>query len=367
MISLAKPILSEEEIIEVEKVLRSGLIASGVVVENFEKAFASYIGVPYAIATSNGTTALHTALLALGCKQGDKILTTPFTFIASSNSIRMCNAIPVFGDIDPSTFNLDPDVARKLLKKDPSIRAILLVHLYGLPCDMDAFNSLKKEFGIELIEDCAQAHGALYNQKKVGSLGDVSAFSFYATKNMTTGEGGMVLTRSEVIYQLGKKIINHGRAGQYHHDIMGYNFRLTNIAAAIGLVQLKKLDRNNARRNHIAEYYNQTLKSLDWLTLPTNPKDRSHVFHQYTLQSHHRDELKLFLEKKNIQSAIVYPLPNCQQPTYEGFCKSIDPKTPHCPHASNAAKKVLSLPVHPGLTDTEVNEVVEAIQSFQPR
>jgi len=364
MIQVSKPFISPDERARVDQVLQSGMIASGAVTTEFEQKFAAYSQAKFGVATSNGTTALHAALLAIGIKPGDHVLTTPFTFIASTNSIAFCGAKPVFADIDPKTYNLDPNAARDVLKKRKDIKAILLVHLYGMACDMDAFLELKKEFGVLLIEDCAQAHGALYKDKKVGSMGDVSTFSFYATKNMTTGEGGMVLTNEQKTADLVRKLVNHGRTGQYEHDILGYNYRMTNFAAAIGIGQLEKLDAGNKRRQAIAGMYNKEFASLPWMTIPFVPSDRSHVYHQYTIRLQKRDALKLFLTDNQIGSFIVYPIPNCQQPLYKGTCDCESPNRCVCKVSGEAAREVLSIPVHPFLTDDEVRQVIAAIQKF---
>lgn len=364
MIQVSKPVISPDEQQRVLDVLRSGMIASGAVTTEFEQKFAAYSQAKFGIATSNGTTALHAALLAIGIKPGDRVLTTPFTFVASTNSIAFCGAKPVFSDIDPKTFNLDPNFVRDVLKKRRDIKAILLVHLYGLACDMDAFLELKKEFGVLLIEDCAQAHGALYKGKKVGSMGDVSTFSFYATKNMTTGEGGMVLTNDQKTADLVRKLVNHGRMGQYEHDILGYNYRMTNFAAAIGIGQLEKLDAGNKRRRAIAEIYTKEFAGLPWLTTPTVPSDRSHVYHQYTIRFQKRDALKQHLTDNQIGSFIVYPIPNCQQPLYKGTCDCESASKCVCKHSSQAAHEVLSIPVHPMLSDDDVSHIVTAVKNF---
>jgi dTDP-4-amino-4,6-dideoxygalactose transaminase len=365
MIHLAKPQITEDEIKRVEAVLRSGMIASGAVVTEFEGAFARYIGAKHGIATSNGTTALHAALESVGIRRGDRVITTPFTFIASSNSIRFTGATPIFCDIDPRTYNLDPEAVRSALKKDPSIKAILLVHLYGLPCDMNAFLQIKKEFGVLIVEDCAQAHGAEFNGKKVGGIGDISAFSFYATKNMTTGEGGMVLCNDDAFAARARKLINHGRKSQYEHDILGYNHRLTNMAAAIGVSQLGRLESFNSRRREIAGEYDAAFKANGKITVPFVPPTSTHVYHQYTIRVSNRDGLKAHLEKKEVQSAIVYPIANCLQEAYAGIssCRTRG----DCSHrnTTKASDEVLSLPVHPGLSAADVQKVIEAVKSYE--
>ncbi len=210
MIPIAKPLIGESEKTKVMEVLESGILASGAYVEEFEKAFAAYTGTAHGIAASNGTTALHLALLAAGIKEGDKVLTTPFTFIASSNSILYCGAIPVFADIEKDTFNIDPEDVRRKLEEDPEIRGLLIVHLYGCPCKMDEIMELVEEYDLILIEDCAQAHGAEYRGQKIGTFGKAAAYSFYPTKNMTTGEGGMVLTDDDEVAEKARLLVNHG-------------------------------------------------------------------------------------------------------------------------------------------------------------
>ncbi|HUL43474.1 MAG TPA: DegT/DnrJ/EryC1/StrS family aminotransferase [Bacteroidota bacterium] len=363
-IQVSKPVIAPDERARVDQVLQSGMIASGKVVEEFEQKFSAYCGCKFGIATSNGTTALHAALQTLGIGKGDKVLTTPFTFIASTNSIAYCGATPVFGDIDPKTYNLDPESARAILAKQRDIKAILLVHLYGLPCDMDAFLRLKKEFGVLLIEDCAQAHGATYGGRKVGSIGDIGVFSFYATKNLTTGEGGMIVTHDESVSKCIRKLINHGRTGQYEHDILGYNYRMTNIAAAIGIGQLEKLDTNNRRRQEIAARYTREFSALPWLKVPHVPAGSTHVYHQYTLRTPRRDTFRKYLGDNQIGSFIVYPLPNCQQPLYRGTC-DCDPKGDRiCGNSINASAEVLSIPVHPYLTKDDIEHIVSTVKKF---
>ena len=246
MIPIAKPLIEEEEINAVIEVLKSGMLAHGKEVEAFEREFADYLGIKHSIAVANGTTALDVALKSLKIGPGDEVITTPFTFIASSNSILFQGAKPVFADIDPKTFNLDPnDVLEKINKKT---RAIVVVHLYGQPADMKAFKEIAEDYNLYLIEDCAQAHGAEFEEQKVGTFGDIATFSFYPTKNMTTGEGGIVLTNDDELARRADLIRNHGQRKKYLHEELGYNLRMTNIAAAIGRVQLRKLDEWNSKR-----------------------------------------------------------------------------------------------------------------------
>ena len=240
MITIAKPQIGQEEKDAVMDVMGSGMIACGSVVAEFEQKFSDYVGMKYGIATTSGTTALEVALRALGIGAGDKVVTTAYSFIASTNSIVYTGATPILADIDKGTFDIDIDSAEECLKANPDAKALLVVHLFGQTCNMDAVMALAKKYDVKVIEDCAQAHGAMWKGRMAGSFGDASTFSFYPTKNMTTGEGGMVLTNDEKVAEQAKLLIDHGMKIRYTRDIVGYNYRMTNIAAAIGLEQLQK-------------------------------------------------------------------------------------------------------------------------------
>jgi perosamine synthetase len=361
MINIAKPLIGNEEKEEILKVLDSGMLSIGKWVKDFEAKFADYIGVPYAFGTSSGTTALHLALQAAGIGWGDKVVTTPFTFIATANSILYCGAQPVFCDIDPETFNLSPGKLRALLKQVPGIKALLIVHLYGLPCVVDEFLEIAKENKLIIIEDCAQAHGALYKGQKVGSFGNASIFSFYPTKNMTTGEGGMVLTSDPKIAEGVKLLREHGADHEYEHQVLGYNYRLTNMGAAIGIEQLKKLEAFNDKRIQNSEFFFERLKDIKELKLPWYDKSLyKHVFHQFTIRLKLRDELAAYLKEKGIGSKVYYPKPLHKQPLYQklGYGQM---SYPECELAS---KEVLSLPVHPALSAGDLELIVESIRNF---
>lgn len=359
MIHIAKPIIEKEEENEVLKVLRSGMIAQGEWVEKFEKDFAKYIGTKYAVQTTSGTTALHLALLSLDIGKGDEVITTPFTFVATSNAILYTGAMPVFVDIDEQTFNINPDlVEEKITKKT---KAILVVHLYGLPTDMTKIKKIANKYNIHIIEDAAQAHGALFMNKKVGSIGKLGCFSFYATKNMTTGEGGMVTTNDFGLAQKIKALRNHGMMElNYKYNFLGYNYCPTNIAAALGIVQLKKLDKFNAKRIKNAEYFLKKLKNIKGATLPTVLKDRTHVFHQFTIRINKdfpmsRNSFIKHLEKNGIKAKIYYPIPLYKQKLYKdlGYKDNL-------PIAAKIAKEVLSIPVHPGLSKKDLVKIVRS-------
>ena len=362
-IPIAKPLIRDEEINAVVKVLKSGMLASGKEVEAFEREFAQYLGAKYGIATCNGTTALDVALKALKIKEGDEVITTPFTFIASSNSILFQGAKPVFCDIDEKTFNLNPEEV--LEKITPKTKAILVVHLYGQPADMKAFKEIAEDYRLYLIEDCAQAHGAEFKGQKVGTFGDVAAFSFYPTKNMTTGEGGMVVTNDDELAKKARLIRNHGQTRKYYHEELGHNFRMTNVSAAIGRAQLKKLDEWNAKRAENAKLLTRGIEKIKGLTPPYIDPRVKHVFHQYVIRVEDdfpltRDELMEKLREKGIGTAVHYPMPVHWQPLYQklNYPRNI------CPNAIEASRRVLSLPVHPAVSEEDVAYIIDALREW---
>jgi perosamine synthetase len=357
MIPIAKPIISEEEIEEVVKVLRSGFIAQGPKVAEFEDNFAEYVGVKHAVASSSGTTALHLALLAADIGPGDEVITTPFSFAATGNSILYVGAKPVFVDIDKKTYNIDPEKIEEAITEDT--KAIMPVHLYGQPADMDPINKTATDHDLTVIEDSAQAHGAMYNGKKAGSLGDMGCFSFYPTKNMTTSEGGMITTDNAEMAEKARVLRAHGESERYTHVVLGYNFRMTDIAAAIGIVQLKKLEKFNKKRVENAKYLTENIDEIDGINAPYVAPNVQHVFHQYTVrvEGSNRNKLMEFLKTRGIGTGIHYPNPIYQQKIYQerGF-KSF------CPEAESASSEVLSLPVHPSLDKSDLEEIVSALK-----
>lgn len=356
MIKLSQPLLDNKEEKAVLEVLRSGQLAAGKLVEEFETKFVSYIGVKYAAATSSGTSALHLACLSLGLREADEVITTPFSFIASANSILFTGAKPVFVDVGED-FNIDPSkIEEKLTDRT---KAILVVHLYGKPVDMDRINAIASKHGIKVIEDACQAHGAAWNEKKVGGLSEVGCFSFYATKNMTTAEGGMVVTNSPEIVEKVKLLRNHGSKVRYHHDILGFNFRMTDINAAIGLVQLRKLDSFNQKRRKNAQTLNTLLRDIPNIVLPKDEKGY-HVFHQYTvriLPPLKRDEVKDKLESQGIGCGVFYPIPIHKQKVYSEICLDVS-----LPLAEKFSNEVLSLPTHPALSKSDLEEIATSVR-----
>lgn len=356
-VPIAKPIIGEEEIENVVEVLKSGMIAQGPKVMEFEEKFANWIGAKYGIATNSGTSALHVALLACGIGEGDEVITTPFTFIASGNAIVYTGATPVFADIDLDTYTIDPDSIENLITD--KTKAILPVQLYGQAADMDKIREIAEKHDLKIIEDAAQAHGAEYNGEKVGTLGDMACFSFYPTKNMTTSEGGMITTNDEELAKKAQMFRAHGASERYHHDEIGYNFRMTDIAAAIGLAQLNVIDEFNNKRISNANYLNEQLKDVEGIVTPKSPDNYKHVYHQYTIlvEKGNRDDWVEFLTNKGIGTGIHYPIPLYNQPIYKKLGIEGD-----CPLAEKAADNVISLPVHPSLTKEDLDLVVDAVK-----
>jgi dTDP-4-amino-4,6-dideoxygalactose transaminase len=359
MIEIASPSLGDDEIQLVAEVLNSGWLVQGPKVASFEHAFAAYVGTKHAIAVNTGTAALHVALLAAGVGAGDEVITTPFSFIATANAILYCNAKPVFVDIDGMTFNIDASLIRKAITH--RTKAVLIVHLYGQPCDMDEIVSLCNEHKLALVEDACQAHGAEYRGKKVGSYG-IGCFSLYATKNITTGEGGMVTTDSADVAQRARLIRNHGQTARCTYPTLGFSYRMSDISGALGICQLRKLDELNAQRSRNAAFLAGQLTEIPWLVPPAVAPGRKHVFHQFTIRATagcgvSRDDIAAILREKGVATAIHYPIPIHRQPLYRGLGYDI-----HLPVSEQAAKEVLSLPVHPKLSDQDLMWITQSLK-----
>ncbi len=357
-IAIADPTLSTRAKEAVEAVLDSGSLAGGDELAAFESEFAAYCNADHGVGTTNGTTALHAALEALEIGDGDRVITTPFTFIATGNAIRFTGAEPVFADIDPTTYNLDPDAVESTIQDhNGEIDGILAVHLFGLPAEMDRLGEIAKTYDIPLIEDAAQAHGARYRGEPVGAIGDVGCFSFYPTKNMTTGEGGMVITDRDDVAVRARQFIDHGRAEGYSHERLGHNFRMTDVAAAIGRVQLDRLPHYLAERRKNAQRLRERIADTS-VDLPVEPDHATHAYNQFTIRSDRRDELKAHLDEFGIDSSIYYPIPVHEQDAY-------DCVTASAPVAERTCKKVLSVPIHPMLSKSSVDTVAEGIRYFE--
>ena len=369
-IPISKPFIGAEEKAAVMEVLDSGMLVQGPRVAQLEADFCNVIGVKHAIATSNGTTALHIALLAHGIGPGDEVITTPFTFIASANSIVYTGATPVYCDIDPETFCIDPHKIEALIT--PRTKAIMPVHIYGLPCDMKPIMEIAERHGLSVIEDCAQSIGAAYQGKMTGSFG-TGCFSLYATKNIMTGEGGMVTTDDDQVADTLRMLRGHGMKRRYYHDILGFNFRMMDLSAAIGVVQLGRLEAFTHARRHNATYLN---KHLTRVRVPVCKKDCvlsgcqlacGHVYHQYTVRVEDdpgdgslRDSFVARLNERGIGCGVFYPIPaNRQQHMIDlGFGDA------DVPVAEKLSHQVFSLPVHPSLSQEDLERIVAEVNSL---
>ena len=351
MIPIARPQLGEEERDGVWEAMASGLLAQGPRVHEFEERFAAFVGAQHAVATSSGTTALHLALLGYEVGPGDEVITVPFTFIASATSIRYAGARPRLVDVRELDFAMDPDLVEAAIT--PRTKAIMPVSLYGQPADLEPIAAIAERHGLALIEDAAQAHGAAIGDRRSGTWG-AGTFSFYPTKNMTTGEGGMVTTDDGALADRMRLLREHGMRVRYHHEIVGYNFRMTDIAAAIGLAQLPKLPAANERRRAIAARYDAELRGV---ITPTVRPGVTHVYHQYTIRVSRRDEFADALRGRGVGSGIYYPIPVHRQAPFValGYGEASLPVT------DRLTEQVLSIPVHPSLSDAEVATVIGAV------
>jgi dTDP-4-amino-4,6-dideoxygalactose transaminase len=296
---------------------------------------------------------LHVALLAHQIEPGDEVITSPFSFIASANCALFVGARPVFVDIEEEYFTIDP--AKIVENITPKTRAIIPIHLYGQPCAMDAISEIAQEYDLAIIEDACQAHGSTYKGKPVGSFG-TACFSFYPTKNITTVEGGMITTNDPIIAERARLIRDHGSSQRYQHITLGYNLRMNDIQAAIGLSQLPKLQQWNSKRQENAAFLTESLSSIDGIVTPKIRPEIEHVFHQYTIRISDRDQSAQQLREQGIGVGVHYPIPIHQQPMYQelGYEDSL-------PISENASQEVLSLPVHPSLNQVDLDNIVEAV------
>lgn len=361
MIPVARPLVGEEEIEAVSAVMRTGMLAQGEAVTAFEREFADYCGSKHGIAVNSGTAALHAALASLGIGPGDEVIVPSFTFIATATSVSMTGARPIAVDIEPATFTIDPDAVAAAIT--PKTRAVIGVHLFGHPFDLTSVGDICRENGLFLVEDCAQAHGATWNGRRVGTFGDAGCFSFYPTKNMTTGEGGLVTTDDAELATRVRQFINHGQSNKYLHTRLGYNYRMTNIGGAIGRVQLSHLESMNRRRQENAAFLTAHLDAPGLIT-PSCRREALHVYHQYVIRLTgefplSREAFMEYLSKNGIGSAVHYPMPVHMQPLYQGT------EHPPCPVSTACADTVLSLPVHPRVTQDDCSHICEKINEVQ--
>lgn len=324
-------------------------------VRAFEEEAAAYLGVKHAIGVANGTDALHLALLAAGIKEGDEVITSPFTFIATAEAIRYVGARPVFVDIDPKTYNIDPELIAAAIT--PKTRAILPVHLFGQPADMAAIRAIAIKHKLRLVEDCAQSFGADVAGRMTGGLGDAGAFSFFPSKNLGCfGDGGMVTTNSDEIAETLRMLRNHGSKVRYYHDIIGFNSRLDEMQAVILRAKLKHIDTYNRERRRVAHGYNAGLAGLP-VTTPHEDGIGTHVFHQYTLLTDRREAIQQALQAEGIASAIYYPIPLHQQNVFKADYEGLS-----LPVAEEAALRCLSLPIYPELPQASVERICDVIR-----
>lgn len=348
-------LLKEEIDDAIQDVLHKAQFILGPNVSQLEEEIAAYHDVSHAIGVANGTDALLLALRGCGVEPGDEVITTPFTFIATAEVIAELNAVPVFVDIVPETFNINPhQIENKITERT---KAILPVHLFGHPADMDLIMDIAGRYNLKVIEDCAQAFGAEYKGRKVGTFGDCGCFSFFPSKNLACyGDGGMVITKHDGISKSIRMLRNHGSSVKYYHELLGYNSRLDEIQAAIVRVKLKRIDELNESRRKNADLYRKGITRSD-VILPQEEPGTKHVYHQFTIRSEKRDAIARKLQENNIASAIYYPLPLHKQTVFDHLNASGDgPEI-----SEQSADEVLSLPMFPELTEEEIHQICNVI------
>ena len=353
MIPAAKPIIGDDEREAVDRVLRSGMLAQGPEVAAFEEEFSAHVGGRHCVAMNSGTSALHLGFIAAGIERGDEVIVPSFSFAATANSVVLAGGVPVFADIDPKTFNMDPDHVESLITK--KTKAIMPVHLYGHIAAMDRYEEISSKHGVKIIEDAAQGHLASMNGRNSGEFGVVASFSFYPTKNMTAGEGGMVVTDDADIARMLRLLRNQGQEIRYKNEVIGFNTRMTDIHAAIGRVQLKKLPGWTATRQANAAYLDANLKGV---VTPFVAPGTTHSYHQYTIRipggdAAKRDAFMAKIGEKGVGSGVYYPTPIHRLPSFN--------LTVDLPETELVIKECVSLPVHPSLTQDELKTIVEVV------
>lgn len=346
-----------------ERLYDAGSFILGKEVESFEKEIAEYLGVKHALGVNSGTDALTIALKALGLKPGDKVLTSPFTFFGTVSAIANAGVEPVFADICPETFNIDPKAVEEKISKDKRIRAVMPIHLYGYPANMNALTEIARAHGVYVVEDAAQAVGTRCGERRVGGFGDFATFSFYPTKNLgALGDAGLIATNNERFYEAAKLLRNHGAAKTYHHDVLGGNYRIDALQAAALRVFLPHLDSWIEKRRKIANYFNSRLATRRDL-FDVRPLPEYHTYHQYTVRVLHgaRDSVKAYLQERGIASMVYYPIPCHKQKALEVFGR----RDESYPHTEKATQEVLSLPIFPEMTKEEMEQVADTLLSWK--
>ncbi|MHA2226351.1 MAG: DegT/DnrJ/EryC1/StrS family aminotransferase [Candidatus Hodarchaeales archaeon] len=370
---IAQPQISEEEISLVAQTIRSKSLVEGKNARTFEKEFAEFVGVKHAICAVNGTAALHLALEGLNISPGAEVITSAFTFIASANSISFVGGIPIFADIESTTFNIDPEQVESLIT--PKTECIIPVHIFGLPADMNAIVDIANEYDLTIIEDACQAHGGRINGKHVGTFGNLGCFSFYATKNMITGEGGMIVTDDDELAARIRSLKNHGRPpeGGYYHNLVAYNYRLADPLAAIGLIQLRKLPKMLEQRKKNAEVIRKVIHELNSLQVQSIPNGFTHGHYicAPVIENHKLPVQNVInkLKENGIGSRQIYSVPCYQQPTYSNIKSWRWSKFVNYPNYSQLslpvtekiAKNHFEIPIHPGVTSDEITTIQEAL------
>lgn len=350
--------LSSELVPLLEEVMAKGQFILGENVQAFEREIAEYCGVRYAVSVASGTDALLLSLEALGIGEDDEVITTPFTFFATSEVISLLKAKPIFVDIDPKTFNIDPNKIEDTITS--KTKAIIPVHLFGQMAEMDDIEYLAEKYDFSIVEDACQAIGSEYRDKKAGSIGDTGCFSFFPTKNLGAyGDGGLITTDNEETYEKLKLLRAHGSSKKYHHDIIGHNSRLDEIQAVILRLKLKYLETWLNRRIEIANMYSESLEKLE-VSVPKSKPYMRHVYHQYVIRVKDRDDLQKFLNSRGIGTTVYYPLPLHLQKCYE----NLGYKEGDFPEAEKASKEALALPMWPEMANEEVDYVIENVKEF---
>ena len=352
MIPVAAPIIGVDERLAVDRVLRSGMLAQGPEVAAFENEYSIVVAGRHCVAVNSGTSALHMSLLALGIGPGDEVIVPSFTFAATANSVALTGATPVFVDIEPIFFCMDPAAVEAAIS--PRTKAIMPVHLYGHPANMTRIQEIATKHGLLISEDAAQAHSATWNGQPVGALGDIASFSFYPTKNMTAGEGGMVTTANDGIARTVRLLRNQGMEKRYENEIIGFNTRMTDIHAAIGRVQLQKLPGWTAARQSNAKFLSDNIQGV---ITPAVAPEATHSYHQYTIRIEgiNRDAFADQLTAKGVGNGVYYPIPVHR---LASFGLSLD-----LPSTESVARQCLSLPVHPSLTPADLEKIVESVNA----